>query len=224
MIRKVDAVNWVVRSVFKAVCRIDVSELKKVPQRGPLILVANHVNFLDAPVMIPHLAPREVIGLAKRETWDNPLFSFLFTVWGGIPIDRGTVDREAFRLLLDALAQGKILAVAPEGTRSKNGSLLQGKPGIVVLAQRSGAPLLPMGIYGHEHFWANLKSLRRTDFYISVGKPFRLAPGAESLTREQRQAAADEIMLKIAGQLPERYHGYYQGMQKSTYQYLEDVE
>ncbi len=224
MIRRVDVVNWVVRGVFKAVCRIDVPELSKIPQSGPLILVANHVNFLDAPVLIPHLAPREVIGLAKRETWENPLFSYLFNVWGGIPIDRGTVDREAFRLSLEALEQGKILAVAPEGTRSKNGSLQQGKPGIIVLAQRSGAPLLPVGIYGHENFWPNLKSLRRTDFHISVGKPFRLAPGAESFTREQRQAAADEIMKKIANQLPERYHGYYQDAEKSTYQYLVDVK
>jgi 1-acyl-sn-glycerol-3-phosphate acyltransferase len=206
---RVRLTNWVLRNVFRALCRIDSAELKKIPTQGPLILVGNHINFLEAPLMMPYLDTLSVTGLAKRETWDNPLFNFLFTGWEIIPIDRGMVDREAFRLSLDALAEGKVLVVFPEGTRSNNGQMLPGKPGVVALALRSRAPLVPVGFYGHENFWENLKRLRRTEFHVVVGKPFTLNLDDEGMDRDIRQAAADEIMCKIAELLPEDYHGHY---------------
>ncbi len=216
-------VNWILRRVFQAVCRIDTRELAKVPHTGPLIMVGNHVNFLEAPVLLPHLAPRPIIGVAKRESWDNPLFNFLFNLWHAIPIDRGQINQEAFRLSIEALQQNKILAVFPEGTRSKDGCLLQGKPGIVALALRGKAPLMPIAFYGYENFWSNFKRLRRTDFHIVVGQPFRLDTGGEALSRDARQVAADEIMYKIAELLPERYRGYYQHTAPIQYRYLKDV-
>jgi 1-acyl-sn-glycerol-3-phosphate acyltransferase len=213
-------VNWFLRRVFQAVCRIDTSVMSSFPVQGPLIVVGNHVNFLEAPILLPHLAPRPLIGVAKRESWKNPLFYFLFNMWQVIPIDRGTVDREAFRLSIEALQQDKILAVFPEGTRSKDGCLLQGKPGIVALAVRSNAPLIPIAFYGHENFWSNLKRLRRTDFHIVVGKPFRLDIGSEALSRDARQAVTDEIMYKIAELLPPRYRGYYSDVDTIQYHYI----
>jgi 1-acyl-sn-glycerol-3-phosphate acyltransferase len=223
MISSVRIVNWVLRGVFRAVCRIDRTEIPKIPAQGPLIIVANHINFLEVPVMVPHLDPRPVTGIAKRESWKNPLFRFLFGQWGIIPIDRGMVDQEAFRLSVEALAQGKLLTILPEGTRSKTGRLLQGKPGVVALALRSKAPLLPVACYGYENFWYNFKRLRRTDFHIKVGKPFRLNTHGEALSRDARQAVTDEIMYKIAELLPERYRGHYQNVATVQYQYLEDV-
>ncbi len=222
-IRLVDIVNWVLRRVFQAICRIDIAELDRVPQQGPLILVGNHVNFLEAPVLLPHLAPRPVTGVAKRESWKNPLFYFLFNQWKVIPIDRGQVDREAFRLSLEALQQNMILAIFPEGTRSKDGCLLQGKPGVVALALRSKVPLLPIAFYGYEHFWQNLKRLRRTGFHIVVGKPFHLDTGGEALSRDARQAVTDEIMYKIAELLPPHYRGYYKDVETVQYRYIKNL-
>jgi 1-acyl-sn-glycerol-3-phosphate acyltransferase len=216
-------VNWVLRRVFQAVCRIQRAELRHVPAQGPLILVGNHVNFLEAPVLLPHLDPRPVTGIAKRESWKNPLFNFLFNQWEIIPIDRGAVDREAFRLAAEALAQEKILAIFPEGTRSMDGCLLQGKPGVVALAMRGKAPLVPMALYGHENFWQNLKHLRRTNFHIAVGKPFRLDTHGEALSRDARQEITDEIMYKIAELLPARYRGYYKDVDRVQYRYLVDA-
>ncbi len=223
MRRSTRMVNWVLRRLFQTVCRIDRAELSKVPAQGPLILVGNHVNFLEAPVLIPHLEPRPITGLAKRESWDNPLFYLLFNQWEIIPIDRGTVDREAFRLATEALDQNKILAVFPEGTRSQDGCLLQGKPGVVALAVRSKAPLIPLAFYGYENFWPNLKRLRRTDFHIVVGRPFRLDTGGEALSRDARQVVTDEIMYKIAELLPERYRGYYKDVDKVQYRYITEA-
>lgn len=215
-------VNWFLRRVFQAVCIIDLEELKKIPLNGPMIIVGNHVNFLEPPVIFPHLNNSSIIGVAKKESWDNPLLGFLFNQWKVIPIDREMVDREAFRLSIDALTKEKILAIFPEGTRSKTGKLLPGKPGVVALAMRSKAPLLPVAFYGHENFWHNLKHLRRTEFHIVVGKPFRLNTGGELFSRDVRQAATDEIMYKIAELLPEHYRGNYQYTNKIDYRYAVD--
>jgi 1-acyl-sn-glycerol-3-phosphate acyltransferase len=217
------AVNWFLRRVFQTVCRIDVQEFKKIPRSGPFIMVGNHINFLEAPVVVPHLDNPMFTGMAKQESWKNPLFNFLFTRWGIIPLDRNGIDREAFQLSIDALSMGKILAISPEGTRSKTGRLLPGKPGVTALAVRSQAPMLPVAFFGYEDFWPNLKRLRRTDFHVAVGKPFRLNLGGVALSRDVRQALTDEIMYKIAELLPEKYRGHYHFDTAITYHYVADV-
>lgn len=213
-------VSTTIKGLTRILCRIDASALKEVPEHGPLLLVANHVNFLDAPVMYTHLHPRPLTGFVKAETWDNPVMALLFNIWGGIPIRRGEPDMAALNMALEALRQGKIVAVAPEGTRSGSGKLKRGYPGIVVLALRSGAPLLPVAYYGGENFRDNLSHLRRTDFNIRVGQPFAIDPGEEKVTRSLRQTITDEIMYRIAALLPEHYRGEYADLQAATQKYL----
>ena len=219
MNRRVRLINWFLRIVFRAVCRIDSEEIKKIPANGPLIVVGNHINFLEAPVLLPHVDNPAVIGVAKKESWGNPLLKFLFDHWGVIPIDRDAVDREAFRRSLAALNQGKILVIFPEGTRSKDGQLLPGKPGVVTIVMRSGVSILPVGFHGYENFWKNLKRLRATDFHITLGTPFHIHLNGEAPSRDVRQAVTDEIMYKIAELLPERYRGYYQFEGAVNYRY-----
>lgn len=215
--------NGFLRFVFRVVCRINPDDFKKIPVDGPLILVGNHINFLEVPVVIPHIDHPNVIGVSKRESWKNPLFNFLFNQWNIIPIDRGLVDREAFRLMEEALKQNRVIAISPEGTRSKTGKLLQGKPGVVAIAVRSDAPLLPVAFYGYENFWQNLKRFRKTDFRVVVGKPFKLNMRGQALSRDLRQEVTDEIMYKIAEILPEYYRGYYEFESKVNYKYLTTV-
>lgn len=217
------AVNWVLRNFFGILCRLDLAALEKVPMKGPLILVANHVNFLEAPVVRSSLHPRDIVALTKVQSYDNLLFNFLFNTWGGIPIERGVVDRTALQACYDVLAAGKMLAVTPEGTRSGDGKLLPGKPGITLLAVRSGVPILPIAYWGAENFWDNLKHLRRTPFHVAVGRPFMVDTGGEGLSKDVRQRIADEIMLKIAELLPEQYRGAYPHPEHETYTFLRDV-
>lgn len=217
-------VNAIIRAVFSAVCRVDASQLERIPRQGPAVVVANHINFLESPVMVSWLDNPAVTGIAKRESWKNPLFYFLFNLWEIIPIDRGLVDREAFNRAQEALQNGKLLAVAPEGTRSKTGQLLKAKPGVAVIAARSGAPIIPVALWGHEGFWSNLKRLRRTPVNIVVGQPFRLTAEGAGLSREVREAVADEIMYKLAELLPERYRGEYAFEEPVEYKYLVPVE
>ena len=202
-------VNSVVRLIAHVILKIDGKALKKVPMQGPLLAVANHVNFLDAPVVIAMLHPRPTTGLVKKETWDNPLHAFLFTVWEGIPIDRDIADFSAFRAAKEALKEGKILAVAPEGTRSRNGRMSRGKPGIAILARQCDVPILPLVYYGHEDFFTNIKRLKRTPMHIRVGEPFRINWEGKARDKATLQAVTDAIMLEVADLLPEQYHGEY---------------
>ena len=201
-------------------CHIDSPELARVPARGPLILAVNHVNSLEVPLLLSQLYPRRMIGLAKIETWDSKFMGWLFDLYEAIPIHRGEADLEAMRRCLASLAVGDILAVAPEGTRSYNGKLQPGQPGIVLLALRSGAPILPVVHWGGECYGHNLRRLKRTEFHIRVGRPFTLDSHNERVSGEIRQAMADEIMYQLAVLMPEEYRGEFKDCNPPPQKYL----
>jgi 1-acyl-sn-glycerol-3-phosphate acyltransferase len=209
-----------IRRLTRILCRVDDVQLARVPEKGPLILVANHVNFMDVPLVYTHLLPRPVTGFAKAETWENPLLGALFSLGEAIPLQRGEADVGAFRRALAALDAGQILAVAPEGTRSGHGRLQRGRPGIVLLALRSGAPLLPVVFYGGELFRHNVSRLRRTDFRIVVGQPFYLDAGGVQVTQAVRRQMIDEVMCQMAALLPPAYRGVYSDLAAATDFYL----
>jgi len=214
-------VTSTIKGLIRMLCRVDDAQLVQVPDRGPLIVVANHINFLEVPLLFTHLLPRPVTGFVKAETLNNPILGpLLFDLWEAIPIQRGEADVAAFRQALKVLEAGHILAVAPEGTRSGDGRLQRGHPGTVFLALRSGASLLPVVYYGGEHFWRNLTRLRRTDFHIVVGQPFHLDAGGVRVTRQVRRQMTDEIMYQMAALLPPAYRGAYSDLAAATKTYL----
>ena len=212
-----------IKSLTRILCNVDDSQLINVPEQGPLIIACNHINFMEVPLLYTHLQPRKITGFAKAETWDNPVMALLFDLWGAIPIQRGTADTNAFRSALEALEQGKILAIAPEGTRSGNGRLGHGLPGIVMLAQQHNTPILPLVYYGGERFRDNINHFKRTDFHIRVGKVFKLSRDEGKAGREIRRAMVDEIMYQLALLLPEEYRGYYSDLSKKTTNYINFV-
>ncbi len=214
------AVNTSLRTATNILCRIDDEQMSRIPPKGPLLLVTNHVNFLEAPIIISRIQPRPLTGFVKFETWDNPLMGALFSIWGGIPVHRGTPDREALRSGLQALEQDYILGVTPEGTRSGDGSLRKGHPGVVTLAIKSGAPLLPLVFFGGEKIWDNLRSLKRTYFQIVVGEPFRLSVNGSSASRELRSEILTEIMFQLAALLPPHYRGDYADLENATSRHI----
>ena len=201
--------DLVIRVGTGILCQIDKSEIPKIPPRGPLILVVNHIGSLEVPLLFVHLQPRKLIGMAKIETWDDKFMGWLFNLWDAIPIRRGEADPQAIRACLDVLKEGKILAIAPEGTRSSHGHLLRGQPGVVMIALRAGVPILPIAHWGGENFGTNLKNFRRTKFNIRVGKQFTLDTMGKKVDRQTRQEMTDEIMYQIAALLPVEYRGNY---------------
>jgi 1-acyl-sn-glycerol-3-phosphate acyltransferase len=211
----------VIRFLLFFLCKVDWRALKAVPKDGPMILVGNHVNFLDAPVAATFLYPRKIMSLVKKETFANPILSFLFKTWGSIPVSRGTADFNALGKAVKALEQGFFFAIFPEGTRTNDGCLIQGHPGIVIVALKSGAPLLPIVHTGSEQFHNNVKKLKRTRITFKIGEPFMLRPSSPYPKREERQQITDEIMYQLAKLLPEEKRGYYADLSKATTQFLD---
>jgi 1-acyl-sn-glycerol-3-phosphate acyltransferase len=209
-------VTPVIKFILSALCRIEADEMSRVPEAGPLIVAMNHVNFLEVPLVYAFLYPRYAVGIVKRETWDNPLLGALADSWEAIAIDREGSDLSAMRQALAVLERGGILLIAPEGTRSGHGRLQPGHGGVVQLALRSGAPIMPLAHFGGERFWENLKAFRRTRFTIRVGRAFRLVvpespDGREtrSVSRSVREEMTAAIMNRLSMLLPESQRGAY---------------
>ncbi len=201
-------------------CRIDDAELAKFPDKGPLLAVMNHISSLEVPIMLSHCYPRPVTGMAKIEAWNNPFQRWLYTVYRAVPVRRGEADLNAMKLSVERLQEGYILGVAPEGTRSHHGQMQQGHPGVALLAIRSGAPLQPFAHFGGENLWKNLRRLKRTDFHIRVGNPFKVDLHGERANRQVIQQVADEIMFQIAAMLPSFYRGFYGNLEQASENYL----
>lgn len=200
-----------IRGVFRLLCRIRVEGMEKVPSSGPFILVLNHINFLDVPVVYTVMYPRLTSSLVKAETWENPILGRLGNLWNGIPLKREGTDFSALRTAEERMKNGHILMVAPEGTRSYDGKLGHGNPGVVSLALHAGVPFLPMAHYGGESFWENLKHLKRTPLTLRFGDPFRIEVPGSRVNARIRREIINEIMEKIACLLPEYYRGIYSG-------------
>ena len=171
-------VLWVIGVLVMLFCRVHDEQVGRVPMEGPLIVALNHINFLDIPVVYTALMPRPITGLVKVESWHNPFLRAYFNLIEAIPVHRGEADMAALRKGVSVTKAGYLLGIAPEGTRTGDGRLIQGHQGVAMLALLSKAPILPAVHYGGENFWRNLKRLRRTDVYINVGRPFYLDPGA----------------------------------------------
>jgi 1-acyl-sn-glycerol-3-phosphate acyltransferase len=212
--------HGIIKIITRIMCRADVAPLALIPDHGPLIIVSNHVNFLEAPLLYSHLLPRQMTGFMKAESWESPGLRLMAWLWQAIPLERGEADMRAIREALKVLKAGRILVVAPEGTRSGHGRLLRGKAGFVLLALRTSAPVLPVMHHGGEVIWQNLRRLRRTDFHAIVGNPFHIDPGETRVTSEVRQQMADEVMYQMAALLPPAYRGVYADLALASETYL----
>jgi 1-acyl-sn-glycerol-3-phosphate acyltransferase len=210
-------IRWIAVQVIRLgawlFLRLEVTGMDRVPRAGAVLLVANHISFVD-PLLLYVIMPRQVTGLAKAELWGNPISRLVARAWGTIPIRRGEMDLNAMRQALSVLHGGGMMGLAPEGTRSHHGRLLRARSGIVLLASRAPeAVLVPVAMYGQERLLHNLRRLRRTQVKVVVGQAFRLLPVPQRPTHEARQAMSDEVMLRIAALLPPSYHGVYAGQQ-----------
>jgi 1-acyl-sn-glycerol-3-phosphate acyltransferase len=150
--------------------------------------------------------------MAKAEALEWPLAGWFLRQNGCFGIRRGAADTEAFRLARAVLEDGRVLGTFPEGTRSPTGALQQAKDGVTLLALRSGAPILPIGVAGTDRFWPRGRKIWRIGGSISmrVGEPFVLERGiAPDGTREPLADVTTRLMLHIAELLPERHRGVY---------------
>lgn len=181
-----------------------------LPGSGAYVLVSNHMSMVDIPLGFTFLSNPDIRGWAAAKWSSHPIFAPIVYIGGGIFIQRGEVDRGALQGAVDWLRSGKPFALAPEGTRSKNGALQRGKTGAAYLAAEANVPVVPTAIIGTEVAFRTLfLGLRRPELTLRIGPPFALPPLDEENRAESLRRNTDEIMCRIAALLPERYWGYY---------------
>jgi 1-acyl-sn-glycerol-3-phosphate acyltransferase len=168
---------------------------EKVPEKGPLIVAANHRRFFD-PVFVSMAVPRRVRWMAKKELFRFPFARFFYFL-GTFPVDRKGGGRAALRTALNLLAEERALGIFPEGTRRKEGASPEAKSGTAVIAARSGAPVLP--VYAGP-IPGPAARLRGEKFRVYVGEPMTIDNTTKG--REGHRRAADEI-LRVIYALPE---------------------
>jgi 1-acyl-sn-glycerol-3-phosphate acyltransferase len=203
------------RIFLQCFTRVEVSGLEHVPGSGPLILAGNHISNADPPFIASWLTPalgRPIHWMAKAEALDWPVAGWFMRQNGAFAIHRGAADTEAFRLAKSVLDDGRVLGAFPEGTRSPTGALQAAKDGVTLLALRTGAPVLPLGVAGTDRFWPRGRKVWRVGGRISlrVGEPFVLerTVGPDG-RKESLEEVTTRLMLRIAALLPERHRGFY---------------
>jgi 1-acyl-sn-glycerol-3-phosphate acyltransferase len=183
--------RWTVRFLGAVFLGFEVHGEEKVPEKGPLIVAANHHRMFD-PVFVSMAVPRRVRWMAKKELFAFP-FGRLFYFLGAFPVDRQGGGRAALRVALKFLAEGRTLGIFPEGTRRKEGASLEAKSGAALLAVRSGAPVVPVFA---DKIPGLAARLRGEKFRVFIGEPLT-AESSRPKGREGYRWVADEILRTI---------------------------
>ncbi len=197
----------IARALFSLLTRLEVEGRENIPADGPLLVVANHLNLTDPPLLAISLG-RETIFMAKEELFRSPLTAYFVGNFGAFPVHRGKLDRKALRQAQQVLTDGRALIMFPEATRSKSGRLQRAYPGSALIAMRGGVPILPVGISGTERVRGIGWIFRRPRITVNIGRPFNL-PSSGRLSRAGLVDNTDLIMERIAELLPPKYHGVY---------------
>lgn len=203
--------RFLIRTLLKLIARFEIRGKENVPLTGGMVISSNHIGILDiimvyfaidrTDLFIPVAEKWEKIGWIK---WLGKQLNFLF-------VDRYNPDLKAIRKMIALMEAGKCLVIAPEGTRSRTGALIEGKPGVAYLAARSGFPVVPVAITGTEDkvILANVKQLKKSSITLTAGNPFVIQPLPKTNRDEALQEYIDEIMCQMAALLPEKYRGVY---------------
>ncbi len=196
--------QWVARLLT----RIEVRGVENIPASGAFILATNHLHVFDLPVAFAY-NPRQVTIFAA-DKWRGKFSGWLMQlVTKTIFVARGEVDRRALGQALDVLKSGGVMAIAPEGTRSRSGGLLPGKSGVVYLAARAGVPIIPTAMWGQEKVMPGWVRLWRAPVHLHFGPPIILPPEAVHFRTAELDAYTEKLMLTLARMLPPEYRGVY---------------
>ncbi len=190
--------TWAVRHLWLDTQLVDAAN---VPDDGPVILAANHLSFIDSPLLMFGL-DRQVSMLGKAEYLQGRATGWLFPAAGMIPVDRsGKGLVESLRCAERRLENGEIVGIFPEGTRSQTGELFRGRSGVAHLALRTGAPIVPVGIVGSAQVQAPDSKLPsfRGRIELRFGSPIDIGPWIDRPTNAETKAAiTEQVMASIA--------------------------
>ena len=204
-------IRWLIRLLFNLVARVEVRGYENLPKEGGFVIATNHLGIVDVPIAF-YALDRWDMFVMIGEKWEKVnLFRWVGKYFNFIFIDRFNPDIKTLRKVISLMEKNNILVIAPEGTRSRTGALIEAKAGTGYLATKLNRPIVPVGITGTEDqaLIANLKRFRRGHIIVTAGSPFTLPPLPRENRDEVLKQYTDEIMCHIAALLPEKYRGVY---------------
>jgi len=200
--------------------RIETIHAERIPATGPVVIAANHHNALVDAMLIVASVPRRITPLAKAPLFRHPLIGPFLRLVGAVRVHRrvdGADPREnaaMFAAAVAALRAGGALLIFPEGTRSRDGSLQKPRDGLAMLALRTGATIVPIGVSDTDKVWPRDRKPRPWPgghVTVRIGTPFRVSDEipADLDRKTAKSRATDVIMRRIAALLPDRQRGAY---------------
>lgn len=199
--------NFLGRCLLRAFANWRVEGIENVPKHGPLLVLANHLSNID-PGLLAVGVPLRMRFIAKSSLFKWGV-GFYLRKYGAFPADRNGRDLEAFRWARDLLRRDGVIAMFPESTRNPEG-MGRAIPGAALLAIRTRASILPVGISGSSHIRSLWRMFFPTgDLTVRIGKPFSLPEIDGKVEREELQSLADSIMYRVADLIPKDLRGVY---------------
>jgi len=195
----------IVPPIARAVWRPTVEGIEHVPRSGPVLIASNHLSFTDS-LVIPIVAPRKVVFLAKSEYFTSPgikgrLSKTWFEGLGMVPVDRDDTRAaiDSLDIALEVLRRGEAFGIYPEGTRSRDGRLYRGRTGVAQLALTAGVPVVPVGLIGTADLQpVDARWPRLAKVTVRFGEPLDFTGRFDGVPPGRaRREATDEIMDAI---------------------------
>jgi 1-acyl-sn-glycerol-3-phosphate acyltransferase len=204
-------IRWLIRRIFNLIADVRVSGYEHLPTDGSFVIATNHLGFVDVPIAFYALDRWDMFVVIGEKWRDVGLFRWVGKYFNFIFIDRFNPDIKALRKIISLMEEKNILVIAPEGTRSRTGALIEAKPGVSYLATKLSRPIVPVAITGtaDETLIRNVRRLRRSRVTVTAGPSFTLPPLPRENRDETLKRYTDEIMCHIAALLPEKYRGVY---------------
>ncbi len=176
--------------VYNLFFSIEIKGKENFPKRGSFIVASNHLSYLDPPT-IGYVCPRKLYFFAKSSLFKIKVFSNLIKLLGAIPLERESEISLSLRKGLEILKKGEGIVIFPEGTRSKDGLIKEGKPGIGFLTIKSNAPIIPVKLEGtNKALPFDGKFIRIKKIKVIIGKPIYFE-------KESYKKISEEVMKII---------------------------
>jgi 1-acyl-sn-glycerol-3-phosphate acyltransferase len=193
-------------------CQLKVEGRENIPLDCGAVVACNH-NYGPDYVLLAYSSPRELYFMAKAEIFEwNPLLAAALRATGAFPVQRGKGDSAAIDTAVQLLTEGNLIAMFPEGTRSRSGKLMPGKTGAARIALAAGVPIVPVAVINSAAVFRR-NGWRRTQVMVRFGEPITWQGDGDET--EIARAFMDCVMGEIAMLLPHELRGEYGHLSRS---------